>query len=134
MDHHTKSVLAFSDRSAKIPIIDLPAARESILVTPLRKISDFLGGIPSESSDFTKENSAGETHRDGAYGESVQGEATAVFGPIYSTHFGYLQQSRPDWNSKTCGESILEDHSGEERSETSMDFEGDRGEGIPNLF
>nr|POE98887.1 putative ribonuclease h protein [Quercus suber] len=57
VDHHTKSVLAFSNGSAKIPTLDLPATRESILATLLQKIFDCLGGNPFGSGDFTKENS-----------------------------------------------------------------------------
>ncbi|KAK9986919.1 hypothetical protein SO802_031870 [Lithocarpus litseifolius] len=94
----------------------------------------FNRGNSSGTSDFTKKSSFGEAYRNGSHGDSVQGEAPVVLGPIYSTHSGYMQESRSDWSAETCSESIPRDHSREERSETCMDFEGDRGGAIPDLF
>lgn len=45
-----------------------------------------------------------------------------------------MQQPRSDGSVETYGESFPGDHSGEERSETCMDVEGDGGGAIPEMF
>ena len=134
MVHHTEPILALLDRSAKISTLNIPAARASILATPLRKISKCLRGNISGTCDFAEENSSREAYRNGSHGESVQGEDPAVLSPIDSTHARYMQRPRFDGSAETCSESFSRDHSREERSETCMDVEGDRGGTIPDLF
>ena len=86
MVHHSEPILALPDGSAKVSSIDVPTARASIRATPLQKISECLGENIPGTNDNTKENSAGETHRNGHHGKFVQGEASAVLSPFNSTH------------------------------------------------
>nr|POE55990.1 hypothetical protein CFP56_63319 [Quercus suber] len=71
VDHHTELVLALLNGSAKIPPFNIPTARELMLAT---QISDCLEG--------------------NLLGSKTLGKALAVLDPIYSTHSGYMQQSR----------------------------------------
>ncbi|KAK7856985.1 hypothetical protein CFP56_020466 [Quercus suber] len=80
-----------------------------------------------------EENSAGETHRNGHHGKSVQGEAPTVLDPYYSSHSQYLQYHGSVGCVEACGESLPGNHSGEERVETNMDVEGDGGAMKPNF-
>nr|POF12083.1 uncharacterized protein CFP56_08850 [Quercus suber] len=88
---HSEPILAFPDGSAKVSTFDVPAAKAAIRATHLRKISECPGENIPGASDYAEENSAGETHRNGHHGKSVQGEASTVLGPYNSSHSQYLQ-------------------------------------------
>nr|POF08943.1 uncharacterized protein CFP56_22816 [Quercus suber] len=122
---HSEPILAFPDGSAKVSTFDVPAAKAAIRATHLRKISECLGENVPGASDYAEENSAGETHRNGHHGKSVQGEAPTVLDPYYSSHSQYLQYHGSVGCVEACGESLPGNHSGEERVETNMDVEGD---------
>lgn len=59
VDYHSELVLAFPDRSAKVSSIDLRAARELILATPLQKIADCLEGELAGAGDYAEEDIVG---------------------------------------------------------------------------
>nr|POE91943.1 hypothetical protein CFP56_54296 [Quercus suber] len=122
---HSEPILAFPDGSAKVSTFDVPAAKAAIRATHLRKISECPGENIPGASDYAEENSAGETHRNGHHGKSVQGEASTVLGPYNSSHSQYLQYHGSVGCVEACGESLPGNHSGEERVETNMDVEGD---------
>lgn len=84
MDYHFKPVLAFPDRSAKVSSTNLQVAKESILATPLQKITDCLGGELAGAGDYAEEDLAREAHKDGSHGEFVQGETPTILNFRYS--------------------------------------------------
>ena len=137
LDHHAKPILALPLGQAKISTPGKHSAlakREVILDAPLWKITEWFGKDSSRTSDITEENTSGAAYRDDGYGKPFSAQTPPVLNADHSMYTEYSKQPSTIRDSEACCEPISKGDQGEERVETSMDFEGDKGGAATNVL
>ena len=137
LDHHTKPILALPHGQAEIPATGKHSAlavREAILDAPLRKITESFGKDSPRTSDITEENTSKEANRNDDFGKPFNAQTPPVLDADHSMYIEYLEQPSTIRDSEACREPISKGDQGEERIETSMDVEGDRGGAVTNVL
>ena len=88
----------------------------------------------SRTSDITEENASRAAYTDDGYGKPFSAQTPPVLNVDHSMYIEYSEQPSIIRDFEACREPISKGDQGEERVETSMDFEGDKGGAATNVL